>query len=61
VRAANGCSIRLNGTDYRAVRPRLVDGEQARHVAGPAFSPVERVLFRMLGIKQFLLLDLAAG
>ena len=61
VRAAGACAIRLNGVDYRAVRPRLVDAGQARQAAGPAFSPVERVMLRMLGITQFLLLDVAEG
>ena len=57
VRAAGRCSIRLNGTDYRAVRPELADGEQARDVVRAAFSPVERAMFRLLGIRQYLLLQ----
>ena len=61
VRAAGGCQIRLNGVSYRAVRPRLVDRQQALHAAGRAFGPVERATFRMLGIRQFLLLDRADG
>lgn len=59
IRAAGGCEIRLNGTDYHAVQPRLADWEQARQVAGAAFSPVERAMFRVLGIRQFLLLQRA--
>jgi hypothetical protein len=59
VRAAVGCEIRLNGTDYRAVRPELADTQHALPVAGSAFSPVERVMFRMLRIRQFLLLQRA--
>lgn len=61
VRAADGCSIRLNGADNQAVRPQLVDKQQALRVAGSAFSPVERAMFRMLGIRQFLLLQRADG
>jgi deazaflavin-dependent oxidoreductase (nitroreductase family) len=57
VLAAGGCSIRLNGADYRAVRPRLADRQEARQVAGSAFSAMERTMFRMLGIRQFLLLQ----
>ena len=57
VRAAGRCSIRLNGTDYRAFRPELADGEQARDVVRAAFSPVERAMFRLLGIRQYLLLQ----
>ncbi len=60
VRAAGGCGIRLNGTDYRAVQPRLADWEQARQVAGSAFSPVERAMLQVLGIRQYLLLQRAA-
>jgi hypothetical protein len=43
--------------DYPAIRPRLVDKEQAMREAGSAFSPMERLSFRMLGIRQFLLLE----
>jgi len=56
VRAAGGCSIRLDGTDYQAVRPELVDREEAGDVIRAAFGPAERVMFRMLGIRQYLLL-----
>lgn len=59
VRSAGGCDIRLNGADYRAVRPQLADGEQVRDVVRTAFSPVERTMLRMLGISQFLLLQRA--
>jgi deazaflavin-dependent oxidoreductase (nitroreductase family) len=64
VRAAGGCTIRLNGIDYRAVRPRLVDRElvdrdQAMQEGRPAFNRVERGTFRALGIRQFLLLQRA--
>jgi deazaflavin-dependent oxidoreductase (nitroreductase family) len=59
VRAAGGCSITLNGTDYRAVQPRLADREQAGPVIREAFGPVVRAMFRMLGIKQYLLLQRA--
>src|SRR5215469_16485040 len=59
VRAAGGCEIRFNGTDYEATRPELADGEQVRDVIHAAFSPVERIMLRMLGIKQFLLLHRA--
>jgi deazaflavin-dependent oxidoreductase (nitroreductase family) len=61
VRAAGGCEIRLDGVVSQAVRPQLVDKQQALRVAGPAFSPVERAMFRMLGIRQFLLLERIGG
>jgi deazaflavin-dependent oxidoreductase (nitroreductase family) len=56
VRAAGGCSITVNGTCYRAVQPELVDGDQAGPVIREAFGPIERAMFRMLGIRQYLLL-----
>ena len=52
-------AITLNGTDYRAVQPRLADREQAGPVIREAFGPVVRAMFRMLGIKQYLLLQRA--
>jgi deazaflavin-dependent oxidoreductase (nitroreductase family) len=59
VRAAGGCEIRLDGTDYRAVQPELADRDQAAPVVRAAFGPVERAMFRMLGIRQYLLLHRA--
>jgi deazaflavin-dependent oxidoreductase (nitroreductase family) len=56
VRAVGGCTIRLEGTEYRAVQPELADRNQAAPVVRAAFGPVERAIFRMLGIQQFLLL-----
>src|SRR5215469_2093480 len=44
VRAAGRCEIRLNGVDSQAVRPQLVDKQQALQVAGTAFGPVERAM-----------------
>ncbi len=59
VRAAGGCSIRLNGVDYRANQPRLVDRAEAAPVVRAAFGPVMRAGFGVLGIRQVLLLTLA--
>ena len=56
VRAAGGCEIRLDGTEYRAVQPELADRDRAAPVLRAAFGPVERAMFRMLGIRQYLLL-----
>jgi deazaflavin-dependent oxidoreductase (nitroreductase family) len=61
VRAAGGCEIRLDGTDYRAVQPELADRDQAALVIRAAFGPVERTMFRMLGIRQYLLLRRAGS
>ena len=56
-----GCEIRVDGIDYRADRPRFVDGPEARAVVRQGFGPVERAMFRVLGIRQYLLLHRAAS
>jgi len=56
VRAAGGCTIRLDGADYRAVQPDLAGRDEAAPLLRAAFGPVERAMFRMLGIRQYLLL-----
>jgi deazaflavin-dependent oxidoreductase (nitroreductase family) len=61
VRAAGGCEIRLDGVDYRADRPQFVDGPEAMAVVRQAFGPAERAMFRVLGIRQYLLLRRAAS
>ena len=58
VRAAGGGSIRLNGVDYQVSQPELADWAQAAPFVRAAFNPVMQAGFRMLGIKQFLLLTL---
>jgi deazaflavin-dependent oxidoreductase (nitroreductase family) len=59
VRAAGGCTIRLDGTDYRAVQPEFADRRQAAPVLRAAFTPIDRTMFRLLGIRQYLLLHRA--
>jgi deazaflavin-dependent oxidoreductase (nitroreductase family) len=54
VRAAGGCSIRVNGRDYHATNPELVSREDARDLINSTFSPLERAGFRLLGIRQFM-------
>ena len=56
VRAAGGCSIRMNGVDYQVSKPELADWAQAAPFVRAAFNPVMRAGFLMLGIRQFLLL-----
>jgi deazaflavin-dependent oxidoreductase (nitroreductase family) len=60
VRAAGGCSIKLGGTDYDAVAPEVLSAAKARPVIRAAYGGWQRGMFRMLGIKQFLLLRVAA-
>jgi deazaflavin-dependent oxidoreductase (nitroreductase family) len=58
VRAAGRCSVRLGGVDYQVSRPELADRAEAAPIVRAAFNPVMRAGFRMLGIRQFLLLTL---
>lgn len=60
VRAAGGCRIKWKGHDYEATDPQLVITRVASREARGAFKPHERAMFRMLGIKHFLRLRLAA-
>ncbi len=59
VRAAGGCSIRLNGRDYDATNPVFLDPHEAKPLVKSAFSPFERASFRPLGIQQFMRLHIA--
>jgi deazaflavin-dependent oxidoreductase (nitroreductase family) len=54
-RAAGGCTVRWQGTEYRVVEPEVIGGESSRSV----FYPLERVLVPRLGIEQFARLRLA--
>jgi len=54
VRAAGGCSIRVDGQDYAATEPQLVGRADAGPLLRSAFGPMERAGFRLLGIKQYL-------
>lgn len=59
VRAAGGCSIRLNGRDYDVTQPELLSVADAQPLVRSMFSPMERAAFRMLGIRQVMRLRLA--
>jgi deazaflavin-dependent oxidoreductase (nitroreductase family) len=59
VRAAGGCSIRLNGRDYDATQPEFLSPREAKALVRSAFSPLERASFRMLGIKQLMRLQVS--
>jgi deazaflavin-dependent oxidoreductase (nitroreductase family) len=54
VMAAGGCSITVDGRDYTADEPELVDRRDAGPLLAAAFGPAERAGFRLLGIKQYL-------
>lgn len=54
VRAAGGCSLKINGEEYTAVGPEFVDRAAAGPLLKSVFGPMERAGFRLLGIKQYL-------
>lgn len=59
VDAAGECSVRVNGTDYRAFAPQFVTFSQAAPLLRPSFRALERGVFKVLGIQQFMRLELA--
>ena len=54
VRAAGSCTIRINGRTYHATDPQFLSREEAGPLLKAAFSPMQRVGTRLLGIRQFL-------
>ena len=59
VYAADQCSVHVNGHRFRAERPRLVAAADVAPLVRALFNPVERLVFKVLGIKQFLRLERA--
>jgi len=59
VYAAGDCSVRVNGAEYRAFAPQFVTAADAAPLTRPMFSVVERLIFRVLGIQQFMQLHVA--
>lgn len=57
VRAAGGCTVRINGRSYRATNPQFISREEAGPLLKAAFSPVQRAGMRVLGVRQFLRLN----
>ena len=57
VMTAGRCRIRTAGIDYDATAPRLVGRKEARPQVQAAFNPMERTTFRLLGIRQFMILS----
>lgn len=54
VRAAGGCSVRVNGRNYAATKPEFLGGRAAAPMLASLFSPADRAFFRLLGVKQYL-------
>jgi deazaflavin-dependent oxidoreductase (nitroreductase family) len=56
VMAAGRCRIRTAGVDYDAADARLLGRDEARPAVRLAFNPMERLTFRLLSIRQFMVL-----
>jgi deazaflavin-dependent oxidoreductase (nitroreductase family) len=56
VRAAGQCVVQVGGKRYHGVQPQFADAVDAKGVVHQAFNAFERFGFRLLGVKQFLLL-----
>jgi deazaflavin-dependent oxidoreductase (nitroreductase family) len=56
VRAAGGCVVELGGKSYHATQPRFVDAADAKPVVDQSFNAVNRLGFRLFGIRQYLVL-----
>ena len=58
VYAAGECAVRVNGADYHATAPQFVATVQVGALLRSMFRPVERLVFKLLGIQQFMRLQL---
>jgi deazaflavin-dependent oxidoreductase (nitroreductase family) len=61
VRSAGGGTIRIDGEDLDVMHPRVMSRQEAKPLVQSAFSPLERASFRMLGIKQVMVLRVASA
>jgi hypothetical protein len=52
--------VRINGIDHHAVAPQFNTFGQAAPMLGPLFRAAEQLVFKLLGIRQFMRLQLAA-
>jgi deazaflavin-dependent oxidoreductase (nitroreductase family) len=56
VRAAGRCVVQLSGKSYHATQPRFIDAADAKPIVGQSFNAINRIGFRLFGIKQYLIL-----
>jgi deazaflavin-dependent oxidoreductase (nitroreductase family) len=56
VRATGQCVVQLRGRRYHATQPRFVDAEDAKRIVRQSFNVINRIGFRLLGIRQYLIL-----
>jgi deazaflavin-dependent oxidoreductase (nitroreductase family) len=61
VRSAGGGRIRIDGEDYDVIQPQVMGRQEAEPLVQAAFSPTERAGFRMLGIKQVMILRVVSA
>jgi deazaflavin-dependent oxidoreductase (nitroreductase family) len=61
VRAAGGCSVRLNGRNYETAQPQFLSAQEAKPLVRSAFSPFERAGFKVLGIRLVMRLHVVAA
>jgi len=59
VLAAGRCSLLIDGTEYDASAPQLVDRADAAAFIHSGYSRFERTMLRVLGIRQFMRLTVA--
>jgi deazaflavin-dependent oxidoreductase (nitroreductase family) len=61
VRSAGGGTIRIEGEDYNVTKPQIMSRQDAEPFVEAAFSPMNRAGFRMLGIKQVMILQVMSA
>jgi deazaflavin-dependent oxidoreductase (nitroreductase family) len=61
VRSAGGGTIRIDGEDYHVTQPQVMSRQEAKPLVQAAFSPTNRAGFRMLGIKQVMILRVVSA
>jgi deazaflavin-dependent oxidoreductase (nitroreductase family) len=61
VRSAGGGTIRIDGEDYDVTQPQVMSRQEAKPLVQAAFSPTDRAGFRMLGIKQVMILRVVSA
>jgi deazaflavin-dependent oxidoreductase (nitroreductase family) len=57
VYTAGQCSVYVNGYTFRAEHPRFLAAADVAPLVRASFNPVERLVFKVLGIKQFMHLE----
>jgi deazaflavin-dependent oxidoreductase (nitroreductase family) len=61
VRSAGGGTIRIDGEDYDVTQPQVMSRQEAKPLVQAAFSPTDRAGFRMLSIKQVMILRVVSA